>query len=449
MATITNLMKTRRSLAAALVGVVSVAGSVAGSLVTEAEADTPIAPVQVTAAAPTPDGRKGPTSPEAPAPTQADVPLINAERISIKVQTHASLTGEYRINADQTVSIPVLGRISIANMTPVDLERVLAEKIEKETNQKAHVTVEVAEYQPVFVNGYVTRAGSFPWKPGMTVFQAEALAGGLYRPTSNSPGASSAESDVSRIKRVTDDLKRVLASLARARAERDDIDTIQTPARLEELVGKDEAAQLIVIQTKDLETRRSVTKSQKGRLEESLSLASKELDGLREQQARINAQVELRGNNLRKLSTFNVKGVVTEQRLLEEQGRLADLEERSTNTVVAIARIQSSIINLQRDVERTIQERQLAINAEVAKLERDSAQMEIELGAAHSADGSAAGTTYRVGNSELRRVVTYEVMRKIAGEERLLRFNRFSELKPGDILLITLQDALQTEAASQ
>ena len=64
-------------------------------------------------------------------------------------------------------------------MTPADLERIVIEKMEKISGSTIHATVEVAEYRPIFVSGYVANPGSFPWMPDMTILNAQALAGGL------------------------------------------------------------------------------------------------------------------------------------------------------------------------------------------------------------------------------------------------------------------------------
>ena len=113
--------------------------------------------------------------------TTASNLVTNAERLSIKVLGYAELTGEYRLNSDETISLPVIGRVSISSMTLVELERELTERVSRITNREAYVNVEVVEYKPVFVSGAVTRPGPAPWKPGMTVLHALTLTGDLLK----------------------------------------------------------------------------------------------------------------------------------------------------------------------------------------------------------------------------------------------------------------------------
>src|SRR4051794_8065351 len=49
-----------------------------------------------------------------------------AERISLKFKSFPELTGLYRIHSDETVSIPVVGRISVSGLDAADLERTVA-----------------------------------------------------------------------------------------------------------------------------------------------------------------------------------------------------------------------------------------------------------------------------------------------------------------------------------
>ncbi len=87
--------------------------------------------------------------------------VANAERLSIKFHDYADLTGDYRIDADGTISIPVIGRVAVNGMSPLQLETVLAERVTSVTGREAYVTVEIAGYRPVFVSGYVSHPGAY------------------------------------------------------------------------------------------------------------------------------------------------------------------------------------------------------------------------------------------------------------------------------------------------
>ena len=64
------------------------------------------------------------------------IPVTNAERVSIKVPEFPALSGEYRINDDDTISFPVVGRIKVTGKTPVELERVIAEEVRRRAGRE-------------------------------------------------------------------------------------------------------------------------------------------------------------------------------------------------------------------------------------------------------------------------------------------------------------------------
>src|SRR5262249_32295183 len=142
--------------------------------------------------------------------------IAGAERLSLKFQGYAELSGEYRIGAEGEISIPVLGRVSLRGMTASELEAALAERMARITGRQAYITVEVAEYRAVFVTGYVTHPGSFSWRPGLTVLHAQALAGGIYRAVVSENGiVLSDDTELERLQKAISQQKRNLAVQAR------------------------------------------------------------------------------------------------------------------------------------------------------------------------------------------------------------------------------------------
>src|SRR6478672_2717035 len=105
--------------------------------------------------------------------------VTDAQKLSLKFSDIPRLNGEYRVNADQTVTIPGLGRVSIAGMTISQFEELLTERATGIAGRDVFVTVEVSEYRPIFITGNVPRFGPLPWQPGLTVEQAIAAVGGV------------------------------------------------------------------------------------------------------------------------------------------------------------------------------------------------------------------------------------------------------------------------------
>jgi polysaccharide export outer membrane protein len=93
------------------------------------------------------------------------------------------LTGEFRVNDQGAVAVPLAGTVKAAGLTPHELEKALGTALIKgEMLRKPSVSVEVATYRPIYVLGEVNKPGQYQYQPGMTIVSAAAVAGGFtYR----------------------------------------------------------------------------------------------------------------------------------------------------------------------------------------------------------------------------------------------------------------------------
>jgi len=93
------------------------------------------------------------------------------------------LTGEFRVNDQGSLALPLAGPVKAAGRTPHELEDAVAAALRKgDLLKKPSVSVEVATYRPIYVLGEVNKPGQYPYQPGMTMVSAAAIAGGFtYR----------------------------------------------------------------------------------------------------------------------------------------------------------------------------------------------------------------------------------------------------------------------------
>lgn len=112
--------------------------------------------------------------------------LGSGDKVRITVFGEADLTGEYEIDGSGVVAFPLVGEIKATGGTARDLERGLANKLRKGYLKQPVVSIEVLSYRPFFILGEVKRPGSYPYKNGLTVLNAVAMAGGYtYRAKQN------------------------------------------------------------------------------------------------------------------------------------------------------------------------------------------------------------------------------------------------------------------------
>lgn len=109
--------------------------------------------------------------------------LGGGDQVRIITFGEDQLTGEFRVDDQGRIAIPLLGGVQAIGLTPQQLETELASKLKaNKLLRDPSVSVEVLTYRPIFVLGEVVRPGQYPYQPGMTVLTTVAIAGGFtYR----------------------------------------------------------------------------------------------------------------------------------------------------------------------------------------------------------------------------------------------------------------------------
>lgn len=121
-----------------------------------------------------------------PASAAASYVLGPNDRVRLKVYGEPDIAGEYEVDNNGNVSIPLAGHIRAAGLTTRQLERSIASALSKEIVRDPRVNVEVALYRPYYILGEVKKGGEYPYRLGLTVMDAVASAGGFtYRANEN------------------------------------------------------------------------------------------------------------------------------------------------------------------------------------------------------------------------------------------------------------------------
>ncbi len=114
------------------------------------------------------------------------VPLDSAyknsllDTLAIKVFKMEDLSGDYDVDLTGRISMPLIGDIEAAQLTPVELDQRLTAKLGERylENPDVSVAIKKSTGRSVTVDGAVKEAGSFPITGPLTLMQAVAQAGG-------------------------------------------------------------------------------------------------------------------------------------------------------------------------------------------------------------------------------------------------------------------------------
>jgi len=300
-------------------------------------------------------------------------------------------------------------------MTAPQLERKLGELATGLAGREIYTTVEVSEYRPVFVSGRVARYGPVPWEPGLTVQQAVATVGGIAQDQS--------EDAVIQRKKARIDQQRLMAAMARLRAEQEGAEDVGIPEALVKSAGQASAEKLIHMQSVILLNRRSAVQKQLELLNRGKALAEEELNSLRVQRSKIDEQLQLRRKQRDRIQALLDQKLTVVDRALDETIKVSDLEEKVANISVAIARVQSTISGFDREALNATETRKAEVDTELVSVERELAQLGPVLGIQEPRENSGTG-------------VGYTISRRNGNSVLVLTVNGSSALMPGDVLTV-------------
>ena len=103
------------------------------------------------------------------------------EKVRVLVFNEPQLSREYAIDGTGQIAFPLIGQVQASSSTARELERHITEKLKGRFLINPRVTVEVLSHRPIYIIGEVKSAGEYPYKTGLNVVSAVALAGG-YSP---------------------------------------------------------------------------------------------------------------------------------------------------------------------------------------------------------------------------------------------------------------------------
>jgi protein involved in polysaccharide export with SLBB domain len=108
--------------------------------------------------------------------------LQPGDKIKVSVYGEDKLSGEYQLDQTGQISLPLAGTVMAQGLTQAELEQALAKKFRSEYLRNPKVTVTVNTLEPYYMMGEVQKPGEYPYRSGLTVLTAMAVAGGpTYR----------------------------------------------------------------------------------------------------------------------------------------------------------------------------------------------------------------------------------------------------------------------------
>jgi polysaccharide export outer membrane protein len=110
--------------------------------------------------------------------------LVPGDKIKISIFNQPDLSGEFQLDAEGRIFLPLIGRVGASGLTAAELEKVLVGRFQPDylVNPRIFIQVGMGNLKPYYLVGEVSGRGAFPYVAGMTYLTAIVNSGGYtYR----------------------------------------------------------------------------------------------------------------------------------------------------------------------------------------------------------------------------------------------------------------------------
>ena len=355
-----------------------------------------------------------------------DYVLDTGDVLRISVFGEPSYPLEITVDDRGAVSLPLLGDLRARGFSPAKL----AEEIKNAYQAQSllvdpFVQVDIRQYRPFFITGAVTQPGSYPYRPGMTIRHALAVAGGFKALSigNTDPALVIADLRAERAKLVIQEFAQQMR-LRRLQAERQNSDSFSPKIDAGGELSKSLMDSIVSSEQDQFRSRELAFETDLAHLRASLDRSKKDAQSManahRERQNAADSQLK----QLQTSRLLKQKGLVTDYNLLTLEQAQNTYRVAVNDAEVEQARADQDIMNLEKAISTKKADRELDLIAQTEQAELDLAQTQSNLryvrdklvfvsdyGQHKSLDdlhGSVRVTIYR-DNAEVEAIDTSEV----------------------------------------
>jgi polysaccharide export outer membrane protein len=360
------------------------------------------------------------------ASADATAPLLSS------LVEHAELSGEYIVQPDGGIFLPFLGHVNVVGETCESLRETLDRMVIEEFKGQSLTTVRLLSREPIYVTGKVAHPGAFKYSPGMVVLNALILAGPLP--------AGQANWERLDVMRMTEHVQQADLKLANFIAQRDVLIALRdgrsaAPSEaLSSLVGVARANRLIAAAVNLFELKEQKYKNDQQALSISRGNLEKERTILNENLNDAFAVVDHAKERLGAMLKLHKTGMTTDSSYYQAVGELDSGRNRVNDLKATLVRLEGQLASLDQQYKHIIADAQLAREQTIADLRAQIAETAV------TRDTLRPTLGFDRWNGQRPEGTHYRILRVTAGGIERIDADRFSFLKPGDIV-----EAVQAE----
>jgi polysaccharide biosynthesis/export protein len=358
------------------------------------------------------------------------------------------------VQADGSISLPLVGILPVAGLPLPDIRAqvgaALAKKPFRQRASDGHenaividadeVTMIVADYRPVYVNGDVTKPGEYSYRPAITARQLVAVAGGfdvMHLRMSN-PYLESADLR-SEYGSLWTEFAKEQAHMWRIKNELGDGSPISSDVLRNVPLARSAISEIVSTETEYLKTRQSDYQREKAFLQHGVREGDDEIGVLSKQQKQEEQGLQADVEELQKVNDLFSKGSLVSPRVTDARRAVMLSATRKLQITAELMRAKMQQDEFARKLEklddqrrldllRDLQDTTVKLNQIREKLQGVSEKLQYTSMVRSQLVRGAAGNEAEIG-----------IVRKGEnGPERIIA-SEDTELQPGDAVEVTLR----------
>lgn len=348
------------------------------------------------------------------------------------------LTGEFVVQPDGTLPVPLLGNVPAEGQTGAMVAEAIATAFQAMVARPARVTQALVERPAVSIVGPVRQPGMFKYTDGMSILHVLALAGGLRRTDDNWTRVEYAK-EQAKLPAAKERFQRLHIEAQLLRAERDglgDAESLQGLANFSPALIAEVGAGRRHIRQAYLE--------RKAALEAGMEAAKEALVLSRERLEASDAAVEQREERVRALKLLADRNAIGRPVFLEASVQLSDARERKLAAAGLVTEAKLRVASAQIDQSRFDLETKMEIDRLLAQRLQESAD------AAAALNSSEAVVTLLAPeiepDSAALASLDFEIVRRSGTYWRTISATTATIVKPGDLIRIDVNRGRLTAA---
>lgn len=363
----------------------------------------------------------------------------------------APLNAEFSVNSDGMLSLPLVGDIAVASLTPQQVGSQISELLQQKMGLVSRPTasVEITKYRPFYITGYIANPGEFPFRPTLTVAKAFAIAGGIYRATGGSAAGFLKDATVARgdLRVMTSERDALLAKKARLEAEASDNAKIDFPADLARKEAAPRYAETLRQERMIFDFRKSAVKAKVESLTQEKGMLAQEVTALNAKEVSLNKQLELAGADRQNVKSLADKGLAISSRQLAVEQAVAQLESGKLDIQVARFKAEQDRTKIDRDIVVLQDQRRSDLLLELRQVDSKISELTERIAMTQRLAVQAEGMTAQdLSDSERTTEVvpTFVITRLTAKGSEELPADRSTLVEPGDVITVVRPDTKST-----